>query len=154
MDNENEITSQFPEIRIEIDWEQYFKDFCELHGKYPVMFDGVLLFPDGWRYSSTDHMGPEYPPPKNPRQLNSLLIVYWERRREIVEVEYRNLRGYIEDIENLQRNRSASLAQTVEYVNGDGEMMRDTQKLDLGMLRKRLEWLHKDALECHSMLEK
>src|SRR5262245_41862310 len=77
-----------------VDWRAYFLAFMEVHGKNPVEVNGKLLFPDGWQYSRNNHAGPEYPPPADPDQHRGLRIVYWKKRREIVETQAPELRRY------------------------------------------------------------
>lgn len=142
-----------PGVSLELDWVQYFKDFCEAHGKYPVLHGGLLIFPDGWRYSSDDYMGPEYPPPNEKRVLSELQRAYYTRRHEIVRAEYLQLEQVIRDINSLQARKSVALSQRITYKGDDDKLVIGNQRIDLTMMRKRLEWLKEDVEACEKRLK-
>jgi hypothetical protein len=142
-----------PGVSLELDWVQYFKDFCEAHGKYPVLHGGLLLFPDGWRYSPDDYMGPEYPPPKDKYSLFILQRAYYTRRLEIVRAECIQLEQVLKDIDSLQARKSVPLSQRVSYKGDDDKLVIGNQRIDLTMMRKRLEWLRDDVDVCEKRLK-
>ena len=142
-----------PGLEVELDWEAYFKDFCNAHGKYPVVAGDLLLFPDGWRYSSTDHAGPEYPPPTDPDRLNQLLRSYWLRRYDIVRREYRRVDALYSSLRNLQSGKSVTLKQRVSFRDDDGQVRTSAEPVNLTLLEKRIEWLNTDVDTCLSKLK-
>lgn len=139
-------------LEIEIDWPQYFRDFCEKHGQYPVLYNSTLLFPDGYRYSASDYQGPEWAPPDDPTELNKLRQKYYSRRLLIVREEHRKMDGWLKDIINLQRNLSCPLSQRVTTKDDEGKLLIQSYKLDMVVLNKRLEWLAQDIKDCENML--
>jgi hypothetical protein len=129
-----------------VDWRLYFHDFCEAHGKFPMELDGKLVFPDGWSYSATDYMGPEWPPPADPREKFSLLLRYWKRRLLALDIELRKARIAHETAERLVATRSATI--TVYSQTRDpetGKVVTTHSALDLAAYRDRVEWLERDT---------
>lgn len=146
--------SALPKIDVELDWEQYFHDFCEAHGKYPVVHNDDLLFPDGWRYSAYNHEGPEHAPPTNKNELDTLLTFYWERRYKIIRNEARDLEHFIEQLKVIQRAKDRPLLQRVTYKNDDGQYVMNAQPVNYKLLNQRLDWLKRDMLECQKQLKR
>lgn len=146
------VSNTFDTYSIELDWEKYFQEFCNVHGKYPVVYNDKLLFYDGWMYSADNWEGPEYPPPKNKEQLIQLISYYWKRRYIIVQQEYDNLYHYIQGLEDLMRDKALPIFQRTEYRGDDGKMVTGTQQLDILLFRKRLEWLKDDIDNCERKL--
>lgn len=138
---------------IELDWEAYFHQFCEAHGKYPVMYNGALLFPDGYRYSSSDYQGPEFPPPSDPVEHKRLMIAYWLRRLSIVQAERKKMEHYLTDLTNLQRGHSVPLVHRVTFKDDDGKTVTKTQPVNMRVLEMRLDWLTQDVKDCKSKLQ-
>lgn len=140
---------------IKIDWRLYFREFCEQHGKYPLLIDGRLFFPDGWSYSASNYEGPEYPPSKVPDTLRRVLLAYWKRRKKIVNHEVSIVKDRIEDLRNLQSVKSLPLQQVVRYYDVEANKYI-TQRLgiDIESLHSRLAWLLKDYEECTKELER
>lgn len=163
------------QVNVQLDWVQYFKDFCEAHGKHYVVYNNLLLFHDGWRYSLASHMGPEFPPPiplveylsiltqikkgENPeitrpvREMNTLLRAYWGRRRMIVRQDQFRLFSIIESLEKLQAGKSVPLSHTTTYRDEEGKYIHRAEKLDLTILKKKLEWLTSDIESATDMLQ-
>lgn len=139
-------------LEIQIDWEQYFRDFCEAHGRYYVMYHGTMLFPDGYRYSASDYKGPEWPAPEDKDKLRHLKLIYYNRRLTIVQEEYRKMDAFIKDLTNLQRQLSCPLSQRVISKDEDGKTVVSSQRLDIELLEKRLEWLKQDVVDCENMI--
>lgn len=139
---------------IELDWERYFQEFCNVHGKYPVVYgdDELLLFPDGWMYSSTNHEGPEYPPPTDKRQLAELQLYYWKRRERIVRREHDDLVHMVAQIRDTKLSRSLPLYQRTEFKGDDGKPVVGSDKLDLTLINKRVEWLKNDLENCQKQV--
>lgn len=138
-----------PSIDIDIDWVQYFKDFCEVHGKYFVVYESDwLLFQDGYRYSAQNYEGPEIPPPTDPAQLIQIQVFYWERRRRIVRLEHRRVVNYKRELEELQSVKSAPLSRRVTFRDDDGKIVNSNTRLDLSILERRIRWLESDIQEC------
>ena len=139
---------------VEIDWEEYFKEFCKAHGQYPILYNDVdLLFHDGWRYSASNYEGPEYPPPTDKTELNYLLLVYWKRRYQIVKLEYDGLEYSIAQLKEIQRHKDRPLYQRVTYQDDTGKQVTTSQRLDLDTLNKRLNWLKLDKDRCSKQID-
>lgn len=145
------------EVIARLDWPAYFRVFCEAHGTdgepgWPVYYRGQLLFADGWRYSSTDHSGPEWPPPDDPGQLKELLTFYWKRRLAIVESERVKVATQLINQEQAQRGRNQPLqvTWTIREEMDDGRIVRRQAKgaATLDNLKARLSWLEGDVEKC------
>jgi len=151
-DREPTIQSQ-----IELNWQAYFYAFSKLHGGNPVEFEGRLLWQDGYMYSKSDYLGPEWPPPRNRKELLRLRAAYWTRRRKIVDNERLKLKLEIDQLLLTQRIRSAPLQQTVgipieETEDGMTRYTYRNQDVDVKMLIERLTWLTDDVLLCDEQL--
>lgn len=99
-------------VSTRIEWREYFKDFCQRHGgaNGPVPYGkALLLFPDGWIYSATDHQGPEREPPEDPVELNRLGLYYWGRLRSMVRKEVKALERQQKSFEEMQRSHGGKL---------------------------------------------
>jgi hypothetical protein len=130
--------------RLTLDWRQYFKEFCALHGE-PVRWGRRLLFPDGWSYHALDHKGPEWKPPTQPDLLLDLKKRYWEIRLGILRGQMLKLQSDLNWIDELQRSRSATLQvrRLTEADDGKGGLVRKnvTGGIDTQPLCERLVWL-------------
>lgn len=150
---ENLLTKPYEVV---LDWRAYFKRFCEQHGGNPVSHGGRLLFGDGWSYSSTDYMGPEWSPPTDPDELRVLLTAYWTRRRLIVKAEYDALAKTFDGLKRDAAVRSVPLQQriVVQEENAEGKIVVRQQAIDLDLqaVQLRLEWLRGDVEQCNSKL--
>lgn len=135
---------------IELDWERYFQEFCNAHGKYPVVYGDkeLLLFCDGWMYSSTSYEGPEYPPPTDKKLLNELQLYYWKRRSKIVKRELDALTNMLSQIRDATLSRSLPLYQRTEYRGDDGKLVVGSDRIDLTVINKRMDWLKNDLENC------
>lgn len=138
---------------VTLDWKAYFKAFEEEHGKNPVVFEGRLLFSDGWTYSASDHAGPEWPPPADEAELRRLQVAYWRKRKQIVSSELVRLRHDIDGLRHMQSVKSIPLRQVVRYFDSDAKKrVTERQQLDLAGLESRLRWLEADAADCEAKL--
>lgn len=142
------VPPQSTPFEIQIDWEQYFKDFCEAHGKYPVVHDELFLFPDGWRYSTSDYMGPEFPPPTDPEHLCSLQLAYWQRRRQIVRDEFHRVNEILKQVRELTRVKSVPLKQSILSPDDNGQLLASTTEVDTTLIEHRVTWLLNDLKQC------
>lgn len=149
----DDITS-LPRLEVEIDWEKYFRDFCEAHGKYPVMYEDTLLFPDGWRYSAYDYEGPEIESPTDETFLKELKHYYWERRFKIINKELDSLSYFIAQLKNVERDKDQTLSQRVTYKNDDGHYVSKSEPINYKILNQRLDWLRQDMVRCQTELDK
>lgn len=128
-----------------IDWKQYFQDFCELHGGFPMTVGERLAFADGWTYAKNDYRGPEWPPPEDPRELWELIRAYWKLRRRAVRFELFRARETHAGIEEAMRARSAPLttySQVVDEETGRATVVRAPLSTD--EVRHHIEWLEDD----------
>lgn len=157
MDTEIIATSSDQSFEIELDWETYFNEFCNKHGKYPVVYGKdkqLLLFPDGWTYSIDSYDGPEFPPPSDPYQLALIQHYYWNRRQRIVKLDLISITSDWNYLKDIQRSKSQSLYQTIQYTNEEGKIIQENKALDLTQMQKRKEWLENDLKNCKTMVEK
>ncbi len=140
-------------VRINLSAKAYWLKFKEVHGGDPVPYNGRLLFQDGWTHSSTDYNGPEYPPPKDKKELQQLRVKYWQIRRACILREKRALAAQIERLERVQESKSAPLQQTSVVLDEDtGHKSLQVEDLDLEPLKGRLSWLEDDAKVCQEMI--
>lgn len=152
---QDEIINNQP-LEIQLDWEAYFIEFCNKHGKYPVVYGKekqLLLFPDGWTYDAINYEGPEYPPPKDKYQLARLQFYYWSRRYRIVKLELITVESDLNYLTDIERSKSLPLQQVIEYQTEDGKVNRNSQQLDLTALRQRKTWLEGDKRNSKTMME-
>lgn len=108
-----------PQVRMQLDWQAYYKRFAGLHGGSPIVYKGRQLFADGWGYSATDYAGPEYPPPKDKTELAKLQKVYWYTRWNRAKNELLVLEQRYAALKGLQSDKSAPLQQVVTTQNED-----------------------------------
>lgn len=135
-----------------LDWVAYFRAFCEAHGA-PVLWGGRLLFADGWTYSSTDHAGPEWPPPADPALLRQAQKDYWRRRHQVSNAQMHDLAQELFSLEELQRGKSLPILQSQTAVGPSGAVTFDERPVDFEAMRQRLTWLEDDVRECLQHLE-
>lgn len=139
---------------IELDWVGYFKEFTIAHGGSPVPYKGRLLFQDGWTYSSTDHQGPEWPPPNNEVELRELQRAYWDYRRQVTEQELHDRKCLQTYLDGLQNHKSMPLVQKVRVF--DDETQRTVIRsvvVDMGAIESEITWITQQLAECQSKLE-
>ena len=132
-------------VTYRIDWAEYWRAFCEEHGE-PVPFEGRLLFADGWTYSSSDHAGPEWPPPEDGGRLLFMRRSYWQQRRHMVRTELEGLRDQAENLARLQESKGLPLRGSISYSSGNGivvEKVQGPQKF-----ADRAIWLKGDLARC------
>ena len=138
-------------IKVEIDWEGYFKKFIVEHSPPEhVHYDDKLLFHDGWMYNALSKAGPEYPPPKDSKKLKGLLNIFWRARRKLVKEQINELQSDITRVRELQSTRSIGLTEIVRDID-TGE--RKVVLIDLEMKEGRLHWLKSDLEICDSKLK-
>lgn len=136
-------------LGVRIDWKGYFEGFCEVHGRFPLVHRGRLLFPDGWQYSMTDYRGPEWAPPDDDEEREKLILVYWKLRRFAIKRELFYARSRLEDLKALQSGRSAPLRQIAVYFDREnGKIRTDRGELDISAYSSRVEWLENALTEC------
>ena len=140
---------------IEMDWEEYFLAFKNLHGGDPVFLGGRLLFQDGWGYSAIQVEGPEFPPPEDREQLRLLKLQYWRRRQSIVQDETARLNHILTSLRELQQVKSATLIQIKGVTGDDGIEKPERVPLDLNTntITGRLSWLKMDLARCNEIIE-
>lgn len=140
-------------LRVELDWQAYYDAFKAEHGD-PVAHGGRLLFADGWTYSATDPAGPEWPPPKDERELLALQLAYWETRRRLVVTERDHLRGIVRTLREMQSGKSIQLVQRVavrDELTGK-PVLRSVPARAEDIEGGRLMLLELDARDCESRL--
>lgn len=141
--------------QLEVAWDDYFKDFCDRHGKFPLMFQGRLLFEDGWMYSAVDHKGPKWPPPEDERERHRLMRSYWKMRRNAIKRELPGAEALLSQIEELiEYADDVPIKHRVRFVgaNERGESAWQKEERPLSEyaagLRQRIEWLKVDLALC------
>lgn len=147
-----QLPSQSKPHKIVLDWRAYFVSFCQVHGE-PVHYQDLLLFRDGWRYSSREYEGPEYPPPENPTELDRMVVTYWLTRMRAVEEQVNKLKFDLKNVERLTQLKSLPLYQVVVAEDEAGKQRRGYRKVDTGPLRERIKWMVKDIRECVERLK-
>lgn len=137
---------------VKLNWKAYFNGFCEQHGK-PVDCRGRLLFADGWMYSRTDPKGPEWSPPTDPEELARLKRDYWSIRLKRAELEYADARRIYENLEEMTRDRSATLKTSTRYYDEESHTYRrGVSDISLDSLRDELEIMREEVEECRKRL--
>ena len=148
-----ENVDQLRPIPLNLDWEAYYEMFVLEHGGNPVAFGNRLLFQDGWTYSLYSREGPEWPPPKDERELRALQIRYWELRKSLDQAEGRLVQQRIDMLEELQSLKSAPLQQvSVHWDEEEKKRVVERGPVDLSGLQGRLGWLEDDVDECNHHL--
>lgn len=143
-----------PDLRIELDWRAYWKEFQRVHGGDPVFFEKKFLFRDGWMHSATDYAGPEWAPPEDdPKRVRFLQYTYWELRSRMVMEEMRYLDNLIHNLSEVQRARSAPLQQVVRFRDEEGRIRIERKNLDLTLLVERLKLLKSDFEDCQARMK-
>lgn len=137
--------------KIHLDWRMYFLEFCKSHGE-PIEHNGVLIFRDGWGYSSTDYKGPEYPPPAELKTLDELVVRYWVLRRHTLRCKLVETQMHLQHYRELMESRSMPLQQVILSHNEDGTQRRDNKRVDLRGLEQKEGWLITDVAECDERL--
>lgn len=153
---------------IAFDWEAYYLNFKSMHGGDPVGYnEHQTLFPDGWRYSSTNYAGPEYPP-ENDEERISLMQEYWRIRRKVCEEELKRISYIIRNLNEFQQSRTyvqkdgtilqhplfRLLRYESEDIAGNIELVQRTEQLDLTDLQLRAKWLSSDIRSCDQRLNR
>lgn len=143
--------------KIRLDWRAYFYQFLETHGEH-VEDEGLLLFSDGWRYSSTEYYGPEYPPPENRKTLRRLQQVYWTKLRDKYRKEHRELELRLESLLSAEAAMSLPLQQRtlIPETNGQGLTVyrkSEATDLDLSILEHQFDNLALLISECNEQLK-
>jgi hypothetical protein len=136
-------------LDIDVDWHGYFDGFCSAHGGNPILHGGRLLFSDGWTYSRTSYRGPEWPPPKDPVEKVRLILLYWRKRRIIVESQRIALADMVDGLKALQAAKSAPIMHRLTV--RDDQTGKATTKLITFNPEDyvgRLMWLEADVKDC------
>lgn len=142
-----------PEVDFQIDWPEYFKEFCRVHGD-PVQARGRLLFADGWTYSATDYAGPEYPPPAEPDKLLDLRRTYWEENLRIRRQWHQKAFHVYEGAKLVVKSRSAIVSRVAHREDENGKRIRVADPIDLVELKEIVDSLAEDVKTCEQELEK
>lgn len=144
----------FGGVRVELDWDGYWRAFREAHGDNPLEVGGRLLFRDGWTYSASDPSGPEWPPPADPNRRAKLIARYWSRRRDVCHAELVTLKHQLEKLKGLAACRSAPLQQRATFADPEtGRLRQEKGPLDLAGMEGRLAWLAADVALCDEQLK-
>jgi len=122
----NKIQPQFPQLKVKLDWKNYYFKFSEQHGGNPVVYKEVQLFCDGWRYSLTDYAGPEYPPPEDKKELRKLQLVYWYTRWNRAKNELNFVEQKAVMLRNLQSTKDGQLQHIVTSEDENGKKLRES----------------------------
>jgi len=137
-------------VHIKIDWREYFRLFVERHGEPVKHGEHFLLFPDGWRYSSTKHEGPELEPPIDPREKTDLQLTYWHRVKVRLHNELQELEAQLKGLQRLADSRSLPIQHRVVYLGGEPGAPRlqvsESSELDLtGLLAQKEDLVIRNA---------
>lgn len=152
---------------VQIDWNQYFREFCRTHspdGKY-VLYGmnkdtgegGQLLFADGWRYSREKSNGFEFPPPEDPDKWLELIIEYWKIRTRLSKREYQQAKSDLVDLVRLQQKRSCPIYVVVDTSEedefGSERIVKSAQPVDFEDLVRQVQVLKEEWDYCQGQLE-
>jgi hypothetical protein len=142
-----------PRGAVELDWIAYYREFDARHGGDPVQFRGRLLWRDGWTYASTDHAGPEWAPPQDPKELKAFQLAYWSKRKAALTQQLRSLEDDVANLKETQRVRPVPL-QIVERTRAINELgfpvMKSTNKeIDFDVLAAIIKDMRTDVAECN-----
>jgi hypothetical protein len=142
-----------PRVVTKIDWEEYFQEFRRVHGLFPLVHKGRLLFPDGWTYSMTDYRGPEWPPPDDEVELRRLCLSYWYLRRKAIRRDLKIEQWRLDDVRALVGSRSCKLQQSTMYFDQESRRIVKTKlPLDVTQFEGRVAWLETALAECEEMI--
>lgn len=133
-----------PEGKIQLDFRQYFYNFCLVHGE-PVLARGRLIFADGWSYSATEYKGPEFAPPTDNGELDKVVLEYWIERKAYLD---RLLLSLLHERDTLQKVQDSFSLPLQQIVKRDEYNKDRTTNLDLGTLDTRIAWIRRDLVEC------
>ena len=145
-----------PNLSVDVDWKETFRSFCRLHGegRWPIEYKGTLLFPDGWRFSTTSHQGPVWPAPTDPLELARLQRAYFT-------VRLKSLRWFVHQltttIERLM-NQTKAVHVTVQVRNAikdeQGKPIGDTTNpVDFDALTMRLREVTTERDYCEQRIK-
>lgn len=138
---------------IRLDWEGYFRQFSLQHGGSPVPFKGLLLFRDGWCYSTNpDHAGPEYAPPEEANLRRVYKSAYWHSLRTLVRRELHAVGAQLTMVATMQNRYSLPLQAVVSYRNENDERVIERGDLETRPIEQEFEWLREQLLECDKMI--
>lgn len=142
---------------LQLDWKAYYDRFDAAHGGHPLSFKGRLLWRDGWTYSSTDHAGPEWKPPEDPKELKVLQTTYWMARRSLIRDEVRRLEDDLRNLRETQRAKSVPLqvVRRVRTTNAEGIpiVVAQYDDIDFDVLEAGLKYRRMDLDECEVALK-
>lgn len=146
------LPSPFPQREVvRLDWKAYFIVFCTTHGE-PVEYEGKLLFRDGWGYSKTSYEGPEYPPPLDVKELDALVLRYWNLRLSWLRKLLMKWQHDRDTMQKLQLGRSVPLQQVTTVETDEGKK-RGYKPVDMRPFNIRIEWVERDIDECVERLQ-
>lgn len=145
---------------MKVNWQEYFKEFCAVHGLHPVLYrqdketgkGGWLLFPDGWRYGR-EVAGPEFPPPEDKKEHLNLIKDYWSIRYRVVKEAFRAKCDDVRGLINMQAGRSVRLVlpRSVRSQDEDGNLTGvriESNPVDFVDLLREVEELKDELLSC------
>lgn len=147
------IHPQYPQLKVKLDWRNYYFRFSELHGGTPIIYKGRQLFQDGWGYSLEDYAGPEYPPPEDAKELRKLQIIYWYTRWNRAKNELNFVQSRASDLKNLQSAKSAPLQHVVVGEDEEGKKTRHVADYDPRMFDHVIKILQSDVDEADKHLQ-
>lgn len=146
--------SILPELKMSLDWREYYKSFAEAHGGTPIVHQERQLFQDGWMYSLSSYSGPEWPPPEDPKELVKLQQVYWNTRWNRARIELEALKGRYEGLRGLQDNKSQPLQQTLLVKDPEtGKTRREVTPWNPKLFETLIRILEADVQEADSKLK-
>lgn len=136
--------------RVTLDWREYYRRFEQAHGE-PILFEGRLLFRDGWRYSCTSYGGEEIEPPPIKADLLRLQRVYWTERRKFVQTEINLIEARMQRLKQEQNMRSMPLVVKQRRFE-DGKLRVEAAEFGPDYFSGRLAWLRGDLKDCERAL--
>ncbi len=138
---------------VHLDWDEFYKVFCQAHGNWPVQVGGQMLFADGWSCNALSTAGPYNEPPSDLDHLVSLQVRYWRRRRDIVTGLRDRCENLLRSLNDLQKQHRLPLMQAqVRWDDEVGRFAKTNGEVDWEAIGLRLLWLAEDVVRCNREL--
>jgi hypothetical protein len=145
---------------LRLSWKSYYEQFKLKHGQ-PVLYlndkstfsNGLLLFPDGWTYSTDGYAGPEYPPPENPEDLKRLQVAYWREKLGILKGLRLEAGTQLAGLRSIQDGKAMPLRYTKPRYDEEGRPSGvEEASVSFQDLGARIDQIDLDIEECEKKI--